>query len=521
MAKFLSNLSKIFKFPGGVEPATHKDLSFQKTQTIQNFHEISNKIFDFLVEIGDANNDRKAAEIIVKVGDKVFAGQMIAKPTNSLAVAAHSPVDGVIKEIANKPSTHPSGLKNLCVVISPDENQNQNQNQNQNKNKNNVDSSDLFDYQNKTLPEIDKFIQNAGIVGLGGAGFPTHSKIDGAAKSHIETIIINAAECEPYATSDDILIQQKAAEIIAGIQILAEMLSPKNIIIGIEDNKPQAIKALQEQIKAQNKGNEILIKVVPTIYPSGSAKQLAYLLTGKKIAASSRTTSVGVQVFNIATIFSLYQAIKFNKPLISRIVTITGNVKNPGNYEVLIGTPIKEIIDFAEPLENSNGIIHGGPMMGFPIINENSAVLKTTNCLIVASEKLFPPKLPEMPCIRCTACAKVCPSQLQPYAMAWFSKSKDFQKAEQYDLFECIECGCCSYVCPANIPLVHYFRFAKSEIFAKRAEQKAAEIAKERFEFKQFREQREKAEKAERLRLAAEKAAQKMKEAEQAEQAEK
>lgn len=507
MANFFS---KIFKFNGGVEPTTHKDLSFQKTQTIQNFHEISKKNFDFLVEIGDANTDRKAAEIIVKVGDKVVAGQMIAKPTNSLAVAAHSPVDGVIKEICYKPSTHPSGLENLCVVIAPDENQNQSKNQNQNQNY-------IFDYQNKTLTQIDEFIQNAGIVGLGGAGFPTHSKIDGAAKSHIETIIINAAECEPYATSDDILIRQKAAEIIHGITILAEILRPKNIIIGIEDNKPQAIKALQEQIKAQNKGNEILIKVVPTIYPSGSAKQLAYLLTGKKIAASSRTTSVGVQVFNIATIFSLYQAIKFNKPLISRIVTITGNVKNPGNYEVLIGTPIKEIIDFAEPLENSNGIIHGGPMMGFPIINENSAVLKTTNCLIVSSEKLFPPKSPESPCIRCTACAKVCPSQLQPYAMAWFAKSKDFEKAEQYDLFECIECGCCSYVCPANIPLVHYFRFAKSEIFAKRAEQKAAEIAKERFEFKQFREQREKAEKAERLRLAAEKAAQKMKEAEQAE----
>lgn len=495
-------LTQIFKFNGGVEPAQQKTLSTQ--QQIQNFHEISTKNFDFLVEIGDANNDRKAAEIIVKVGDKVSAGQMIAKPTNSAAVAAHSPVDGVVKEISKKISTHPSGLETLCVVISPDENQNKHKNQNQN-----LDNSEIFDYQNKTLSEIDKFIQNAGIVGLGGAGFPTHSKIDGAAKSHIDTIIINAAECEPYATSDDILMRQKATEIIGGIQIFAEILRPKNIIIGIEDNKPQAIQALQQQIDKQNLSKKIFIKVVPTLYPSGSAKQLAYLLTGKKIAASSRTTSVGIQVFNIATVFSLYQAIKFNQPLISRIVTITGNVKKPGNYEVLIGTPIKEIVDFAEPLPDSNGIIHGGPMMGFPIVNENSAVLKTTNCLIVSSEKLFPQKPPETPCIRCTACAQACPSQLQPYAMAWFAKSKNFEKAEQYDLFECIECGCCSYVCPANIPLVHYFRFAKSEIFAKRAEQKAAEIAKERFEFKQFREQRDKAEKAERLRLAAEKAAQK------------
>ncbi len=490
-------LSKIFKFHGGVEPDQQKNISTQ--QAIQNFHEIAKKNFDFLVEIGDS------AEITVNAGDFVSAGQIIAKPISNNSVASHSPINGVVKEIAKKNSTHPSGLATLCVVISPNnENQNANVNVNANANINN------FDYQNKTLAEIDTFIQNSGIVGLGGAGFPTHSKIDGAFKSHIDTMIINAAECEPYSTSDDVLMREKSEEIINGIQILAEILKPKNnIIIGIEDNKPQAIQALQQQIDKQNLSKKIFIKIVPTLYPSGSAKQLAYLLTGKKIAATSRTTSVGIQVFNIATVFSLYQAIKFNQPLISRIVTITGNVKRPGNYEVLIGTPIKEIINFAEPLPDSNGIIHGGPMMGFPVINENSAVIKTTNCLIVSSEKLFPPKPPETPCIRCTSCAEVCPSQLQPYAMAWFAKSKNFDDAEKYDLFECIECGCCSYVCPANIPLVHYFRFAKSEIKAKRNEKIATEIAKERFEFKQFREQREKAEKAERLRLAAEKAAQK------------
>jgi electron transport complex protein RnfC len=212
---------------------------------------------------------------------------------------------------------------------------------------------------------------------------------------------------------------------------------------------------------------------------------------------------MGVQVFNVGTAYSAWRAIAHGEPLVSRILTITGNVQTPRNYEVLIGTPMDELLALAQPNPDTDGILMGGPMMGFMVPDPQVPVVKTTNCLIAHNDKLFPPKAPEMPCIRCGACAQACPHELQPFEMYWFSRAKNFGKTQEYNIFDCIECGCCSYVCPSRIPLVQYFRFAKSEIWAREREKNASDQAKARFEFKQLREEREKAEKAEKLAKAA------------------
>jgi electron transport complex protein RnfC len=238
---------------------------------------------------------------------------------------------------------------------------------------------------------------------------------------------------------------------------------------------------------------------MPTLYPGGGGKQITKTLTGLDTPAGGRTTDVGVQVFNMGTTYALARAILHGEPLISRVVTVTGHVLRPQNFEVLIGTPMSELILRAGEREGMNGIIMGGPMMGFDVPGADVPVVKATNCVLAKSPELFPPRPRELPCIRCTQCVPVCPAELQPQQLYWFARAKDLGKAQEYHLFDCIECGCCSYVCPSRIPLVDYYRFAKSEIWAREKEKRLADTARDRHEFRLFRMEREKKEKAERL----------------------
>jgi electron transport complex protein RnfC len=238
---------------------------------------------------------------------------------------------------------------------------------------------------------------------------------------------------------------------------------------------------------------------VPTLYPGGGAKQLIRVLTGIEVAAGIRSTEKGVQCFNVATAYSAWRAITFGEPLLSRIITVTGNVEHSQNFEVLLGTPVNELIAQAGARADTDKHIMGGPMMGVQLPSDKVSVTKATNCIIESSPALFPPPLPALPCIRCTRCADVCPAELQPQDLFWFAKSNNFGKAQEFHLFDCIECGACAYVCPSHIPLVNYYRYAKSEIWAREQETQAAEIARERHEYRQFRLEREKQEKAEKL----------------------
>jgi len=341
-------------------------------------------------------------------------------------------------------------------------------------------------------------LRDAGVVGLGGAVFPTFIKLNPGPTQKLQTLILNGAECEPWITCDDRLMQERADTIVRGIEIMRFMLQPEEILVGIEDNKPQAIAAMRAACARADFAVEVV--AVPTVYPGGGAKQLIKVLTGKEPPSGGRSTDVGVQCFNVATAYSLHRAVHHGEPVISRIVTVTGNVREPGNFEVPIGTPVEQLIQLAGGTKYAgNGYIMGGPMMGFTLPQPDVPVVKATNCIIASSPALFPPALPALPCIRCSRCAAACPAELQPMDLYWFARARNFGKAQEYALFDCIECGCCTYVCPSHIPLVQYYRFAKSEIWAREKEKEAADLARERHEFRQFRLEREKQERADKL----------------------
>jgi electron transport complex protein RnfC len=360
------------------------------------------------------------------------------------------------------------------------------------------------DWRNLDPSALRNRVRDLGLAGLGGAVFPSFIKLN-PGKQQVDTLILNGAECEPWITCDDRLMRERAPELMRGIEIMRHALNAKSVLIGIEDNKPEAIAAMRAAASAST-SKDIEVVPVPTLYPGGAGKQLTYTLTGKENPAGARSTDIGIQVFNVGTAYSLYRALELGEPMISRVVTITGHVTQPGNFEVRIGTPMDDLIAAAGgALAGASGEIVGGPMMGFDLMDSIAPVTKAVNCLIVKNPRLFPPKPLEQPCIRCGACAQACPANLQPFEMYWYSRAKDFGRAQSYNLFDCIECGCCSFVCPSHIPLVDYFRFAKSEIWEREREKSSADQARIRHDFKAFRLEREKQEKAEKFAKAAEK----------------
>jgi len=484
-------LMNLFKFKGGVKPPTNKTQSL--TLPIAQAPLPSRLIVPLHQSIGGTPRP------VVQAGDKVLKGQLIGKADGWISAAVHAPTSGSVLEVAMHVQPHPSGLDALCVVIEPD-------------GKDEWIAHGPLDYAAMTPEAVREHLQQSGVVGLGGAAFPTHGKLTASKTVPMDELIINGAECEPFITCDDLLMRERAEEVVRGIGIFRDLLQPKKVLIGIEDNKPEAAAAMRAAVDALNE--PFLVIQVPTLYPAGGAKQLIRVLTGKEVPAAKRSTDLGVQCFNVATAYTAWRTIAYGEPVVSRLVTLSGNVHAPRNYEVLIGTPMGELLKLAMPHPDTDGIVMGGPMMGFLVPNDQVPVIKATNCLIAHSDRVFPPKAPEMPCIRCGACAEACPHELQPFELYWFSRAKNFGKTQEYHIFDCIECGCCSFVCPSRIPLVQYFRFAKSEIWAREREKNAADGAKTRFEFKLLRDEREKAEKAEKLaKVAAAQAAKKAAEA--------
>ena len=432
---------------------------------------------------------------LVSAGDCVLKGQRIGAADGEMSSAIHASTSGRVVAVEMRLMPHPSGLSALCVVIEAD-------------GRDEWIARQPFDYRSHTRDETRDYLRDAGVVGLGGAVFPTHLKISSGKAGKLDTLIINGAECEPFITCDDALMRERADAIIQGVAILRDLLAARQVLIGIEDNKPEAITAITSAVRSANQ-KDLKVIAVPTRYPAGGAKQLIRVLTGIEVPHGKRSTDYGVQCFNVGTAYAIHEAINLGQPLISRIVTVAGNVAAPRNYEVLIGTSMEALLAQSQPLPDTDRLIMGGPMMGVTLPSKDVPVVKATNCILAGSKKLFPPPPPEMPCIRCGECATACPVDLQPFELYWFSRAKIFGKAQEYHLFDCIECGCCSYVCPSHIPLVDYYRFAKSEIWAHESEKAAADQAREHYEFRQLREAREQQEKAARLaaRTAASRAA--------------
>jgi Na+-translocating ferredoxin:NAD+ oxidoreductase subunit C len=470
-----STSTDVHKFNGGVHPDGHKQES--TTRPIAKLAIPEKLVLPLRQHVG------YIPKITVHVGEHVLKGQMLAEAEGSVSAAIHAPTSGTIVAIGEEIIPHPSGLPDICITLAAD-------------GKDTWTTLQPVDWRNTAKKELVASLRSSGIVGLGGATFPTHIKVRTDDKSHVHTLVINAAECEPYITCDDMLMRERANEIVNGIEIVQYLLGAEHCVIGIEDNKPEATSAMITACKTLANAS---VKVVPTLYPSGDARRLIHLLLGAEIPHDKRSTDVGVQVFNVATVLAIYRYFTFGEPAINRIVTMTGSVNAPQNFEVLFGTPLQSLITATGGAKTgTTHFIMGGPMMGFDLPTINVPITKAANCIIATTPNLFPPLPPAMPCIRCTRCADACPVNLQPQELYWFSKSDNFEKARDYNLFDCIECGCCSYVCPSNIPLVQYYRYAKSEIIAADKAKEASDLARERNEFRLARIEREKLERAQK-----------------------
>ena len=471
-------IRQLFKFKGGVHPPQHKAIS--TAQPIQMATLAKQLVLPLHQHIGES------ALPIVAVGDQVLKGQKIARAEGYVSASVHASSSGTVVAIEERPIPHPSGLNATCIVIETD-----------GEDKWIEHGPEETAYTEMPASHLRNLIRTSGIVGLGGAGFPSYIKLNPAG-AEIETLILNGVECEPYISCDDMLMRERPEQVIAGAKVMRHALQAKQVLVAIEDNKPEAYAALLEACQAEA---DIEVVQVPTLYPQGSEKQLIKVLTDKEVPSNGLPVQVGIVVHNVGTAAAIHNAINLGKTLTSRIVTVTGDgVAEPCNLEVPIGTPMQHLLDQCGGLSNDvDRVIMGGPMMGFAMHRTDIPVIKTTNCILAATKDNVTPPSDIMPCIRCGACADVCPVELLPQQLQWFARAKEFDRAQEYNLFDCIECGCCSYVCPSNIPLVHFYRYAKTEIWSLEREKEKADLARQRHEFRQSRIEREKAEKAARL----------------------
>jgi len=476
--------SSLTTFDGGIKLPEHKDIS---TGTgISTVQQCKQYIIPLQQHIG------VISQPLVKPGDKVLKGQMLAQPGNLISAAVHSPVSGLVTEIKNHDIPHISGLSDLCIFIENDFKDEW------------LERHPLGDeYNQATSSSLRKIIRDAGIVGLGGATFPAAVK---QTEVNVKTLILNGVECEPYITCDDALMREHAEEVLSGADIIGQVIKARQCIIAIEDNKPEAIKAIRQVIEKDGTGF-FQIKTIPTLYPSGGEKQLIKIITGKEVPKDNHPAELGVLCHNVATAYAIHRAVYFAEPLISRIATVTGHgIKHAQNIEVLIGTPMQACIEHCGGYtEDSDELIMGGPMMGFSLKTDALPVVKATNCLLVSvkeedTQHDSGQKQNQLPCIRCGRCVEVCPVRLLPQQLYWYASSKNIDRLNEHHLFDCIECGCCAYVCPSHIPLVQYYRFAKTTIQQQERERKASDIARLRHEANQVRKEKQKREREEKLR---------------------
>ncbi|SCZ62806.1 electron transport complex subunit RsxC [Thiohalomonas denitrificans] len=470
---------KLSNFPGGLHLPGHKELSAGEAVTAAEIPDVL--VIPLHQHIG------AAAEPLVEAGQTVRKGEVLAKAKGFVSAAVHASSSGTVIAIEDRPVAHPSGLPAPCIVLETDGEDTW------------CERRPVEDYRSLDPSELRNIIRDSGIVGLGGAGFPAYIKLNPGARTAVDTLILNGAECEPYITCDDMLMRERADEIIAGARIMRHALNAGECLVAIEDNKPEAIASLRETLERLG-ADDIEVVEVPTRYPMGGEKQLIKVITGKEVPSQGLPLDIGIVCHNVATASAIHRAVERGEPLISRIVTMSGGVGHPRNLEVRIGTPVEELLPQAGGLSGDvERLIVGGPMMGFTLQHRDAPVVKTVNCILAATREMDASHGPVRPCIRCGACSQACPVSLMPQQLYWYARAKDFDKVQDYNLFDCIECGCCAYVCPSNLPLVQFYRFAKTEIWSQEREKKAADLARDRYEFRTARIEREKAEKAARM----------------------
>lgn len=484
----------IYPLRGGVHPPENKQQSLQLP--LRRLAIPEELVFPLAQHIG------APAKAVVEIGDRVLAGQMIAEPNGPFSAAIHASTSGTVNAIEARPIPHASGLWGDCIVVAAD------------------GKDESIDFEGCENPfgldheSLIEKIRHAGIAGMGGAGFPSAVKLNPPPNSNIDTLIINGTECEPYITADDVLMQERSEDIIRGCTLLAHILNgPDRILIGVEDNKPKAIAALEQsllKLAAEDLPGIDRVQVVsfPTKYPSGGEKQLIQILTGKEVPSGGLPAHIGIVVQNVGTTVAIWEAIKHGKPLIERITTVVGeSLKEQGNAIVKLGSPSQFVLEqFGFQEKSCARLIAGGPMMGFSLPDSRAPIVKTSNCLLVPSHQEMPDPAPAQACIRCGHCAEACPAGLLPQQLYWYAQAKEHDRLLAHNLMDCIECGACSFVCPSSIPLVQYYRASKGEIRQAEIEKEKSDRSRQRFEFRQKRIERAEAEK-EAKRLARKKAA--------------
>lgn len=438
------------KMPGGVRPPDHKRESLVEPIATPP---LPRELRVPLAQYGGA-----LARPVVDAGTQVRKGQLIATGENPFGSAVHAPTSGTVQATA-------PGSPFITLVADGCEQW--------------IERIPCHDYRQHSPAALRGLIADAGIVGLGGGGFPTATKLDGTER--IETLIINAAECEPYITADAALLRERADEVLIGVDILAFVLGePARVVVGVEDNNPGGHAALIAAV------GECAVAVVeiPARYPSGGERQLIQILTGLEVPSGALPAAVGVLCVNVATAYAIYRAVCLGEPLIARIVTVTGGAcAQPRNYEALIGTPIEHLLNHSgyQPAQCAQ-LTLGGPMQGVAIVDTGLSIAKTTNCILAPTVAERPQAPPAQACIRCGFCADVCPAGLLPQQLYWYARTRDQDRLAAHNLFDCIECGACSYVCPSAIPLVPAYRAAKAMVIAERERQIAANRARLRFQ---------------------------------------
>ena len=505
---------RIWDIPGGIHPPQNKHQS--TAHGLEQMPLPARLVLPLLQHIGNR------AVPVVQIGERVLKGQLIAEANGPLSCPLHAPTSGIVRTIEPAPYPHASGLDELAIILESDGQDEW------------TELRPLPDYRDEQPLDLLDHIRAAGISGLGGAGFPTAVKLASRPDHHIDTLIINGTECEPYITADDMTMRHRAPQIVAGIEVLMHILKPDQVLIGIEDNKPEAITAMREAVGER----PMQVVVIPTKYPSGGEKQLIQILTGKEVPSGGLPADIGILCQNVGTALAVHDAVLLGRPLISRITTLTGAaLERPTNVEALIGTPIAGLLAFAGLRQDRlYRLVMGGPMMGFtlqtlrgqarshkpgepgpqagtepaeqiPEPGLQAPIIKTSNCLLAGTIEELPPPPPALPCIRCGLCAEACPAELLPQQLHWFAMGKDYEQLQRQNLFDCIECGACAYVCPSSIPLVQYFRAGKAEIRGIELQQSRAEHSRQRFEQRQERLEREAEQRELERQARAEKAA--------------
>ncbi len=418
------------------------------------------------------------AQPVVGIGDRVLKGQIVAEPDGEMGAPVHASSSGTIVAIESWPVSRRSGDTAPCIVIETD----------------GADETfpgwDTGDYGGTPPADLLLRILDGGIVGLGGAVFPTAQKLMQARTCDTEFLILNGVECEPYISCDDMLMRERAGDILSGAQVLMHALQVDACLVAVESDKPQAIRSLEEALSSLDDAR-IVLKQVPTIYPSGGEDQLVQLVTSREVPSGGLPPDVGCIVQNVGTAAAVHDWIVRGEPLISRVTTVTGaGVASPVNVRARLGTTIEDIVPHAGGYtDRARHLVIGGPMTGKSVSTDAVPLVKASNCVLILDE--LPSVGPERACIRCGDCAAVCPVQLLPQQLFWYACADDERKLREFGLIDCIECGCCDLVCPSHIPLTADFRTAKGRIRELADEKARAARARQRFEARNKRLERE------------------------------